>query len=554
MVSPTADRRFGLIGNTPIKAPVTVLADSNITLSGEQTIDGVAVLASNARGVPDRVLCTGQTDATQNGIWDVSSSAWTRPPDANGNYDLVPGSTVQVVRGTTYAGSYWRIANTGLITIGTTSITWERALASSITTLSFLQEGLAAVSRGAQDKMRETVSLKDFGATGDGIESDSTALEAALAAHPGKVIVLTDPPVGWKFTQAHTIPTNTTLKGVSKQSTALIKAFNGDLFTLSTGAALEHLFIDGQGATYTGKLVKMLGTSSRQRINHCRLIEADDNCIYFEKDAGSQFSSLDLEAYRRNAGTGTGRYAVAVEDALASGAIPRKFIGFESGGTCSFSFGGAADFFVSESFLGDLAYSTNSRAVFIGQTRLANQAALTINGSNHTIVGSDINPQITLSINSDNIVIGPNSYNTLPIIDNSGNARNLLYSWTESFTCTASAAGGGFSLGDGSVQATFCRMGPQTKVLINFTVGSTTNLGAGALRFTLPQARHTTLIAVGGHALINDAGVLYEATCQIDGNVSFLHMYRDTSGDVTGTSPGTLATGDTVRIEMLYDN
>ena len=72
------DRRNGLIGNKAFKQSVATAASGNITQSGEQTISGVAVLALNAAGVPDRVLCFGMTDAVKNGIWDVSTGAWTR--------------------------------------------------------------------------------------------------------------------------------------------------------------------------------------------------------------------------------------------------------------------------------------------------------------------------------------------------------------------------------------------------------------------------------------------------------------------------------------------
>jgi hypothetical protein len=82
MASPTVDRRFGLVGNIAMKAPVTVLAAGNITQSGEQTIDGVAVKAVNASGVPDRVLCTGMTTPPRTASGTSAPAAgrarWTR--------------------------------------------------------------------------------------------------------------------------------------------------------------------------------------------------------------------------------------------------------------------------------------------------------------------------------------------------------------------------------------------------------------------------------------------------------------------------------------------
>lgn len=46
--------------------------------------------------------------------------------------------------------------------------------------VSFIQAGTGAVSRTAQDKMRDTVSVKDFGAVGDGSTDDSAAIQAAI--------------------------------------------------------------------------------------------------------------------------------------------------------------------------------------------------------------------------------------------------------------------------------------------------------------------------------------------------------------------------------------
>lgn len=171
MTSASIDRRLGLSGNTAVKTPVTVVSTSNITLSGEQTIDGVAVKSVNAAGAPDRVLCTGQTTTSQNGIWDVNTGSWTRSRDANGNYDLVNGSQVVVAQGTA-AKQVWILTTADPITIGTTGQTWSQNLSSGfLATLAassgsslvgFIQAGTGAQIRTSQAKMRDIVSVLDF--------------------------------------------------------------------------------------------------------------------------------------------------------------------------------------------------------------------------------------------------------------------------------------------------------------------------------------------------------------------------------------------------------
>lgn len=105
----------------PGKHPVKVAATSNVSTNGEQTIDGVSVVAG------DRVLLPHQSDAAKNGIWIVAEGAWTRAPDADASTELYAGVTVRVQRGTLYAATEWVLTTTGAITPGTTAQTWKQS-------------------------------------------------------------------------------------------------------------------------------------------------------------------------------------------------------------------------------------------------------------------------------------------------------------------------------------------------------------------------------------------------------------------------------------------
>lgn len=102
------------------KESVRVATTANITLSGTQTIDGVAL------SVGDRVLVKNQGTASQNGIYVVASGAWTRSTDADTSGDLNGGSTVWVNEGSTYADTGWTVTNDGAVSIGTTGIIWTQ--------------------------------------------------------------------------------------------------------------------------------------------------------------------------------------------------------------------------------------------------------------------------------------------------------------------------------------------------------------------------------------------------------------------------------------------
>ena len=104
--------RLGTAPEEAVKAPCVVAATTNITLSGTQTIDTVAVVAG------DRVLVAGQTDATENGIYDAAASAWSRATDWNDAQDVVTGQLVSVPTAI-YEASF-----TGDFAPGTTSVSF----------------------------------------------------------------------------------------------------------------------------------------------------------------------------------------------------------------------------------------------------------------------------------------------------------------------------------------------------------------------------------------------------------------------------------------------
>ncbi|WP_434155796.1 phage tail protein [Pseudomonas sp. JZ134] len=98
------------------KQSVRAATTANITLSGLQTIDGIALVAG------DRVLVKSQTTANGNGIYVAGSGGWLRAADADENAEVTPGLTVFVEQGTTQADTIWKLTTDAPITLGSTEL------------------------------------------------------------------------------------------------------------------------------------------------------------------------------------------------------------------------------------------------------------------------------------------------------------------------------------------------------------------------------------------------------------------------------------------------
>lgn len=105
-------------GPSSARGSVLAVATTNVTPSGlGGVIDGVTLSTS------DRVLLTGQTVASQNGIWAVEAAGWARPGD------FLPGTDaacafVFVQGGTVNADSLWLCTTNSLAIIDTTPLVW----------------------------------------------------------------------------------------------------------------------------------------------------------------------------------------------------------------------------------------------------------------------------------------------------------------------------------------------------------------------------------------------------------------------------------------------
>ena len=108
------------------KQSVRVVTVSNVTLSGgaPSQVDGVTL------SLNDRVLVTGQSTGSQNGLYYVttvgtgSNGTWARSVDGNETGEIDAGMIVMVTEGTTYADTQWKLTTNDPIVIGSTALTF----------------------------------------------------------------------------------------------------------------------------------------------------------------------------------------------------------------------------------------------------------------------------------------------------------------------------------------------------------------------------------------------------------------------------------------------
>ena len=103
-----------------VKDSVKVATTANITLSGTQTIDGVAVSAD------ERVLVKNQSTGSENGIYDCKAGSWSRSSDFDANSEVTSGAFVFVEQGTVNADAGFVLTTDGSITVGTTALSFTQ--------------------------------------------------------------------------------------------------------------------------------------------------------------------------------------------------------------------------------------------------------------------------------------------------------------------------------------------------------------------------------------------------------------------------------------------
>ena len=220
-------------------------------------------LAFDANGVPTAVV-SGSSGAPTTITRQVFSGTWSQTVFTLASDPGALGNSAQVYIGGVYQQrSTYTIAGTTLTfsqapVAGTDNIEFVNFLTSSIGSTSadlvtYTPNGTGAVARSAASKFGETVSVKDFGAVGDGTNNDSLAIQAAIdyvASLGGGVVHF---PVGtYGIDQPLIVTSGVSLDGANQYSTTLKK------LTATAAAVTNTSVIEAIGSGTVGSPVCVL--------------------------------------------------------------------------------------------------------------------------------------------------------------------------------------------------------------------------------------------------------------------------------------------------------
>jgi hypothetical protein len=411
----------------------------------------------------------------------------------------------------------------------------------------------SAVPTNVEARLAQTVSVKDFGAVGDGTTDDTAAIQAAFNSGFKNILI---PQGTYRITSTLTISGNGyRIVQAGNLAATLLKDFSGTTIAWNAGEVIwENCCINGQGTTYTGAnqvgiLVGVGGGYSSTLFNP-RIWNIGSACVRFEQDSGSAFKIIGglLEPIP------TTQAAIDHMSSTDTGPKSRIITGVQSGNVL-IDFAYMETTLVSNCVTNFLRYGSTTKKASVVGCRIQNGAAgtININGTDNLLVGNTIAGYVDVTTFATNTTVMSNLFAAGAGIGNSGNKADATIDQTNvSYTPTWTSSGTQPVLNNGLLTGSYDRNGKDIHAYGQLIIGSTTTFGTGVYRFSLPFPN------LGGThmgvSLILDSGVLYyTGVCLTDAGQDYVEItITGTGSQIQQGVPFTFAVGDVIRWDVAY--
>lgn len=533
------------------KQSVRVVTVSNVTLSGgaPNQVDGVNL------SLKDRVLVTGQSTASQNGLYFVttlgtgSNGTWQRSIDGNETGEIDAGMIIMVTEGNTYADTQWKLTTNDPIVIGSTALTFvQNYSANSISsgTSNVVVNSSANVTVSASGTANVltvtstgTVTSGTASATGN-ITSGNVLTGGLISAtgnitggnvlgganvnattHTGTTVSVTANITGGNLLTGGLISSTGNITGGNLRTTGVVSA-------TGTVSGLELTSTQSSGSE--GGQINLAQPASGSTLAGGITIDAFNNTLrFFEQGGTARGAFIDLTAC--SAGVGTNLLSGG------GGGTPggsNTFVQFNDAGT----FGGNAQF----------TYDKVTNSLTVGNVyTTSNGAGTNLRVGDDAWIG-DINETNTLRITGQQ-----NAANGYIVFGNSdstgklGRAGTGPLTYAGAFSATGNVTGGNILTG-GIISATGNVSGGNvaaaTAIFSLGTVGASGNTSGGNLT-TGGQVSATGTITGGNLATggtISATGNITGGNVIVAGNIvdtGALSIITSSNGNITLAPNGT---------------
>lgn len=162
-----------------------------------------------------------------------------------------------------------------------------------------IQSGTGATARTVQDKLRETVSVKDFGAVGDGVANDTAAIQAAIDATPAGETLLFNPG-NYRLTAELTIPRPMRLMATSGGAQLSMATTNTNHIRIGDGTLAtrnSRLGVTIEGLTFApASGVTAFTSGACIRVQYGAFVTIE-KCDFFGADGGGKklWNGIELD-------------------------------------------------------------------------------------------------------------------------------------------------------------------------------------------------------------------------------------------------------------------